>query len=255
MFFFLSKVVSFFFTPFGLFFILVTSLLFLKKYQKQLVFILLIGSYILSNQWIVNEWVCAWEVPVQNRSELKPKKWGIVLTGGFFETDSDSAVQNLHLGTSSDRIWQAYRMYKEGKIEKIVISGGYVPLVSRNTHVESILARDFLVQNGVRVEDILLETKARNTYENALYSVELAKKHGIAASECYVITSSYHLRRALACFRKLGFDTSSFGTNPRQANLNWQWTFLIPSRYALHDFFNLSHEWIGYLSYWLVGYI
>lgn len=255
MFFFLSKVFSFFLTPLGFLFVILGLVLYLKKYLKSLIISLLVSIYIISNQWIVNALVSSWEVPVESRSTVSPKKWGIVLTGGFFTTDTDIAAENLHLGPSSDRIWQAFRLYKEGKIEKIVITGGYVPLVSRSEQIETILAKDFLVQNGIPLGDILLETKARNTYENAVYSVELAKKEGITASDCYLITSSYHIKRAHACFRKQGFDVAFFGTNPRQATLRWKWTFLIPSRHALEDFLNLYHEWFGYVSYWLVGYI
>jgi uncharacterized SAM-binding protein YcdF (DUF218 family) len=255
MFFFLSKVVSFFITPLGLCFVSLFLVLFLKKYQKLLIIGIVVGLYVVSNQWIVNVLVSAWEVPVQSRTSLSPKKWGIVLTGGFFETDAEMGIENLHLGSSSDRIWQAYRLYKEGKIEKILITGGYVPLVSRTTQIETILAKDFLIQNGVPLADIILETKARNTYENALFSVALAKQQGILPSDCYLITSSYHTKRAVACFKKQGFNLVHFGTNPRQANLEWKWIFLIPSRHALEDFLNLYHEWFGYVSYWMVGYI
>ncbi|MFN3782970.1 MAG: YdcF family protein [Spirosomataceae bacterium] len=255
MFFFFSKIFSFFLTPLGLFFVSLGLVLYLKKYQKRLISGLLVGLYIVSNQWIVNVLVRAWEPPIESRSTVNSKKWGIVLTGGFFEMDSKIARENLHLGLSSDRLWQAYRLYKEGKIEKILISGGYVPLVSRTAQIETTLARDFLLQNGVPMDDIILETKARNTYENAVYSVSLAKKQGILPSECYIITSSYHIKRALACFRKQGFDAAFFGTNPSQANLEWKWIFLIPSRHALADFLDLYHEWFGYLSYWIVGYI
>mgnify|MGYP000114958891 CR=1 FL=1 len=64
--------------------------------------------------------------------------------------------------------------------------------------------RDELALRGIARERIRLETAGRNTHAQA---VNVARLLGPAAGEepTLIVTSPYHARRALLCFRKAGF--------------------------------------------------
>ncbi|MFH0881272.1 MAG: YdcF family protein [Lentisphaerota bacterium] len=65
--------------------------------------------------------------------------------------------------------------------------------------------RDELVMRGVPASSILMEYAARNTHEQA---VNIAKMMGPATQQAEVrlVTSSWHMRRAIACFQAAGFQ-------------------------------------------------
>ncbi len=64
------------------------------------------------------------------------------------------------------------------------------------------------------------------------------------------------MRRSLACFRKAGITIDPFATNPisdpRSFSPN---KLLIPSLEAIGMWQILLKEWVGFVAYWLVGYI
>lgn len=64
--------------------------------------------------------------------------------------------------------------------------------------------RDELVMRGVSSNQVLMEYKALNTHEQA---VNIAEMLGSAALDenLMIVTSPYHMRRAVMCFRKAGF--------------------------------------------------
>ena len=79
---------------------------------------------------------------------------------------------------------------------------------------ESINTKQFLIRLGVPTADILMETKSRNTHENALFSKEILKT---ATQEkdlnLLLITSTFHMYRAEKCFKKVGLITTPFSVD------------------------------------------
>ena len=67
--------------------------------------------------------------------------------------------------------------------------------------------RSLAVANGVPADAITLETRARNTYENVAYSHEIAGRHGW--KRMLLVSSPYHMRRALMTWHKVAPDTRS----------------------------------------------
>jgi uncharacterized SAM-binding protein YcdF (DUF218 family) len=61
------------------------------------------------------------------------------------------------------------------------------------------LNRDRLILTGVPRSAITLECQSRNTKENAEFTARLLKARGV--KRAIIVTSWYHSRRALSCFR------------------------------------------------------
>jgi uncharacterized SAM-binding protein YcdF (DUF218 family) len=97
-------------------------------------------------------------------------------------------------GDAGDRVFRALELHKAGAAPRFLISGAG----------DCFLIRDRLVLAGVNTNAIAMEPNSRNTRENAEFSIRLLKDQGVRSA--IVITSWYHSRRALACFRKLGAD-------------------------------------------------
>lgn len=86
------------------------------------------------------------------------------MLGGMFEYDN--STERLSVRRGADRIWQALNLYHAGKVDKILISGDNGFVFSRNLH-ESKQLKDLLVEWEIPPQDLIIESKSKNTYENA----------------------------------------------------------------------------------------
>ncbi len=111
----------------------------------------------------------------------------------------------LILGSRDDRVaMYAADISKRCNYHTVVISGGI-------SHTQDLLAtgwgkqteaehfRDMFVRHQGRGE-VILETKAHNTGENASFSYELLEKRQILPETLLLVTKPYMERRALATF-------------------------------------------------------
>ena len=106
----------------------------------------------------------------------------------------------------------------------------------------------FLISNSVNREDIIIESKSRNTKENAFYSAQILKQD----SKVVLITSATHMKRALLCFNRAGINVTSF---PVDNMLSYRSKnpihILLPKARVLEYWEELIHEIIGYLIYFI----
>ncbi len=92
-----------------------------------------------------------------------------------------------------------------GKAPFIVITGGN-PLEQRAVVPEAQRVADFLVEVGAPRADLILETKSRNTRENAVNTAAIFKEHGWRHG--FHVTEGVHMPRALATFQKMDLDVT-----------------------------------------------
>lgn len=96
------------------------------------------------------------------------------------------------------RVGHAAALYAAGGVRAIIATGG--PDGAAPT--EARVMRDLLVAAGVPADAVIEEDRARNTLENALYSVAILRARGLGP--VVVVSDRYHLPRALMLFRLLG---------------------------------------------------
>lgn len=93
------------------------------------------------------------------------------------------------------RLPKAIQLYKDGRANKILFSGGAV--WGGNSSPEAILLKNKAMDFGVPEEDILVETYSNNTKENIISSLLILDKyfelHNI--KRLLIVTSNYHMRR------------------------------------------------------------
>ena len=114
------------------------------------------------------------------------------------------------LGDPVDRIIEALRIYRAGKVPRIVISAGNQPEQAKLVPEAELIA-DFLVELGVPRSALILETRSRNTHENAVYTAGIFREHGW--HDGLLATSGIHMPRAIAAFRKAGLQVTPASTD------------------------------------------
>jgi uncharacterized SAM-binding protein YcdF (DUF218 family) len=115
---------------------------------------------------------------------------------------------------------------------------------------EAETARRILMELGVAPERLKLETQARNTHENAVFSARLLQPQ--AGERWLLITSAAHMPRAVGCFRKAGFDVVAWPVDYRTSLSGLPYlNSRIPDGLARLD--SITREYIGLALYALTG--
>ncbi|GGF64060.1 hypothetical protein GCM10010912_06400 [Paenibacillus albidus] len=106
-----------------------------------------------------------------------------------------------------ERLDYGLKLYKEGKFPLIIVSGGLDRPEYKFTEGQGM--RNYLVQQGVPENAVLMENEATSTYENLLFSQEIMKSRNLSSS--IIITHSYHGRRAQEIAGQLGYVQPELG--------------------------------------------
>ncbi|MCL2545080.1 MAG: YdcF family protein [Clostridia bacterium] len=75
---------------------------------------------------------------------------------------------------------------------------------------EGIAMREWLIAQGVPPEDVLAETESYNTRENLLNAKAMMEERGLGRA--LIVTSDYHVGRAIATSRRLGMEAWGAGS-------------------------------------------
>ena len=255
MFFFLSKTLNFLTMPFTVICVIfIASAIVRNSAWKTRLFAIALGlTLLLSNDFIANEAMRAWEVRTIPYDEMIPHEFGVVLTGA---TISGLEPQDrVYFQRGADRVTHTVQLYKAGLLKKILISGGVGSLTSKD-EPEANKFRKAMLMMGVADADIFIENDTRNTHESAVRVKVMLDSMQVSPADCLLITSAFHMRRSLACYRKVGLSIKPFSTDFYAHSRNfYPDVLLIPKLEAMYLWQKLFKEWVGLIAYKLAGYV
>jgi uncharacterized SAM-binding protein YcdF (DUF218 family) len=213
----------------------------------RLAFFLLV---LMSNSFLFQEVIRAWEVPPLRNSDLECFDCGIVLGGvSVYQYE----YQRPQFYRATDRLIHAVDLYKMGKIKKIIFSGGAGKILLPNMR-EGEYVKRYITMMGVLEDDILIDSLSRNTLENAVLTKKIIDRKGFSG-KCLLITSAFHMRRSISCFKSVGLETVPYSTDiysePRNFRIE---TLLVPNASVLGDWNIIIHEFVGFGVYRMLGY-
>lgn len=255
MFFILSKVLQFLASPLVWIITLVLAGLFTKNkaVKKKAIIASAVMLVFFSNPFFLRLVMRWWEVPPVKASAIViPYETGVLMGGAMRYYNSET--ERIVYGNSVDRLIQCVELYKKGKIKKILITGGS-GLLWVQKYKEADLLKNVMLNMGIPEADIISENISKNTRENIIYTGKILKNN-FKGKTILVITSGYHMRRTLACFKKEGINAVPYSVD--QYSGRWQWTpdkTIIPNASIIQAWDILLHEWTGFLTYKLIGYL
>lgn len=211
-----------------------------------------IGTSVLAIVWlwawsmpVVANWVNS-EVsegfpPVASEQALTqlPQAGAIVLLGGGMDPSTKHRPWP-DLGEASDRVWMAAKLWHAKRAPVIVASGGHDP--RSHTQSEAEAMRDLLVALGVPERAIVLETKSRNTRQNAAETAKSLGERGVR--RVLLVTSASHMKRAVAHFRDTGLEVAAVATDHERIEFPDIRSY-IPNASALSLSARALKEWVG----------
>jgi uncharacterized SAM-binding protein YcdF (DUF218 family) len=255
MFFVLSKVLGFFASPsnlmigLGLFGVLLLPTRFTRAGRRVMVASLIalatLGLSPLGNALII---------PLEQRfppwHETGGPPDGIVVLGGAITPDVSAARNDVALNEAAERVTAAVALARRYPAARIVYSGGSAALMFREASEAAAAVRIF-ESLGIPHARIIAEEQSRNTVENAVFSMLLAMPQ--PGERWLLVTSGYHMPRAIGVFRRAGFPVEAYPVDWRTRGPQDVARPFATLGSGLERTDTAAREWVGLLVYWLTG--
>jgi len=188
--------------------------------------------------------------PLENRFPAPPADapppYGVIVLGGAIDEDISLARGQTTFDEGAERLTQAAVLARRYPSARIIYTGGSNSLLGRPSS-EAEQARSLLVAMGVDAERIALETRSRNTDENARFTAAMV--HPQSDQSWFIVTSAFHIPRAMGLFRKAGFAAIADPVDYRTENQPGDWRLNVNLPHGLVLFDLAVHEWIGLVAY------
>jgi uncharacterized SAM-binding protein YcdF (DUF218 family) len=163
----------------------------------------------------------------------------VVLSGGIIRGRSAPGVQ---WGDNANRYFAGFDLAMAGKAKRIVLSAG--PPNPRGSSQGEVL-RQIAIGHGLEQERIVVTPFVFTTEDEASVVAKMPNIHSIL-----LVTSAFHMPRAVLLFRSQGFDVSPFPTDQRVLGSQpFRLLDFIPGSTALQESEQAMREYYGLAVY------
>jgi uncharacterized SAM-binding protein YcdF (DUF218 family) len=255
MFFILSKVLGFFALPSNLLITIgLIGLVLLLTPFRRLASWLVVTSLVLLALFGLSPLGNVLMLPLEDRfpawDASRGPPDGVIVLGGIIAEDVSAARGATALNESAERVTVAAELARRYPNLRIIFSGGTNALIFDNEAEAGFAVRQ-LEDLGVARERITAEEQSRNTVENAVFSRLIANPQ--PGERWLLLTSAFHMPRAVAVFRAVGFSVEPYP-------VDWRTTGpadLVRPYPSVSEGLRRTdvavREWVGLLLYRLTG--
>jgi len=146
-----------------------------------------------------------------------------------------------------DRFFGGIALFKAGKAQKLVFTGGKMPW-DKVKKTEGEVLKQYAISNGIPTEKIFVTKDVENTADEAVAVKELI----IPSKRILLVTSAFHMNRARKLFEIQGFEVFPYKVDYKAAG-NSTLTIMdfLPSARNLGMTESGIREVIGWLYYFI----
>jgi uncharacterized SAM-binding protein YcdF (DUF218 family) len=241
----LSKLLVIFIYPLTWILTLLIFAVFVKKdkYKKNAIIASVAILWLFSNNFLLNQFARLWDIT--KKPDMSKTYSCAIILGGFA---SEGPKGQGHFNGSSDRFIQAVKLINNHKVSSLLISGGN-GMLKKSDFIEADYVHDELKDFNVPDSLILIENKSRNTLENAQFSGVLLKEKNLPPPYL-LVTSSFHMRRALTTFKKADLEVVAYPCDYKAGLNSVEFDDFIPKADALMAWNGYIKEVIGCVAYY-----
>jgi len=176
---------------------------------------------------------------------------GIVVLGGGLDTTISAARDQLTLNDAGERQVALADLARRYPDARLVFSGGGAGTADGAPSEAGTVSR-FADSLGIPPNRLVLEERSRNTRENAAYTARIVEPK--PQERWLLVTSAWHMPRAVGCFRAAGFTVVAYPVDYRTTGPGDVWRIRSFASDGLFEFDLAVKEWIGLLAYRLAGF-
>lgn len=174
---------------------------------------------------------------------------GIVALGGSYDLETSAGRNQAAIKGEAERITSLVALARRYPEARLVYSGGSYRLWNRSP-TEADLTAGLVAELGLEPQRILYERQSRNTWENAVGAFALAQPQ--PGETWLLVTSAYHMPRAMGSFRAAGWHPLAYPVDYRTSGMPGEMTFNLSIRLEMTTL--AVREWVGLVAYRLLGY-
>lgn len=255
MFFTLSKIFWFFANPINLIglALIATVVLLVLRWRRLALVSAVAGALV----FVLSAWTSLGAlllIPLEERFQrpdpMPENVAGIILLGGGFEGRINMVRGGYETGVAGDRAVETAILARRFPDARVLISGGTGTLILEGEG-DADSAPRMLEALGVEPKRMILESRSRNTHENAVFSRELANPQ--PGETWLLVTSAFHMPRSMGLFRKAGFEVEPWPSDYRTAGNETPGILQASELDSLRNMNTALREWVGLVAYWLTG--
>ena len=174
---------------------------------------------------------------------------GIIVLGGhtspgWISESRDQTQQNR----AADRLTKGLMLHREHPGSTLIFTGFSGKLVPKGWS-EAETTQRLVAELGIPETGILHETSSRNTFENAVNSLDVAVPQ--PGSRWALVTSAAHMPRAIGAFEAAGWkNITPYPVDFRTARGE---TGFFDLQRGIHNARSWLHEYVGLAVYWMTG--
>lgn len=177
-----------------------------------------------------------------------PRADAIVVLSGMM-THVQGATGLVSEWNDADRFFAGVDLYEAGKAPRLIFTGGLLPW-EKTSQSEGMVLKKLAQRFGIPEENISVSGEAQNTEQEAV-----AVRAMLANSKILLVTSAFHMPRAVRQFEGQGFEVSAFPVDFKvRAKAITPMDFL-PDPNALRLTDVMVREWIGRVYYQLNAWL
>jgi len=170
---------------------------------------------------------------------------GIIVLGGVLSAvGSPDSVRWEPTGAVA-RLFETAKLAEDFLNARVLVSAG--PEHAKGGVSEADGIAKYLVTMGVNADRLILEHRSRDTFENAQFSYALV--HPEPGERWLLVTSAYHMPRAIGCFRKAGFNVVAAPADRQLRQSPGSWS--VSRNLSKLDL--ATREYLGLYVYWILG--
>jgi uncharacterized SAM-binding protein YcdF (DUF218 family) len=174
---------------------------------------------------------------------------GIVVLGGAEDSRANPPRELAGLNEAAERMTEAVALARRFPEARLVFTGGSASVLAPGLPEATSMGR-LLEALGVARERITLESRSRDTYENAVFTKRLVNPR--AGERWLLVTTAWHMPRAMGCFRQAGFAVEPWPVDYRTSGRIEAWPNSgIPEGLRQMDF--ITREYAGLAMYYSRG--
>jgi len=175
---------------------------------------------------------------------------GFIVLGGGLRTYETEETGALSLNDAGERILALGDLARRYPSAKIVFTGGRDFFDPRGEG-EADLVRRYAQTLGVDPSRIMVESRSRSTYENAIFTREMVQPRD--GETWLLVTSAWHMPRSVGTFRRAGFPVIPYPVYFRAPGPAYAWRGFYEVARGLRLTDVVTKEWIGLVAYRLMG--
>ncbi|MBP9753080.1 MAG: YdcF family protein [Proteobacteria bacterium] len=170
-------------------------LLFKQKAMGKWIVAICFALYFLIGQTTILNYPTLYLENTYQKPNLEETEFeGIILLGGNYSiqlTTPEKPVFNL----AASRLFEGILLAKQYPDKKIIFTG---------TAMEAAITKDYFLKAGIKEEQFIIDSMAKNTKNNASGVKDLLKED--AQKPMLLVTSAFHMKRSVLLFQKEGIN-------------------------------------------------